>query len=190
MTINFSRFYYMRYFLFFILLSTSLFGQSDTTKSAIIASDTVKKQEIVEFKSYKMTVPEGWQIKTGCVEGQCTLTSKRDTVGKFDMYIESINLTINNLNSPSYTAEKYATFSIGYLPKVVNQFKVIEKRKLSANSYRLTYAGEKNGLFQTWRQYYYVKSSKVYIVTFSGETSKYDYWQPIVEPYLSSFKLK
>ena len=180
----------MKYLFFCLLISSFAYAQSDSTSIPEPADEVIKKPEMVDFKSYKMTVPEGWQVKPGCVEGQCTLTSTRDTVGKYDMYIESINLTINKLSSPSYTAEKYATFSIGYLPKVVNQFKVLEKRKLSPTSYRLTYAGEKNGLFQTWRQYYYVKASKVYIVTFSGETSKYDYWQPIVEPYLNSFKLK
>jgi hypothetical protein len=174
--------------LLFLLIGFAANAQTD---SLGVRVDSVIKEPLkVDFKGYRMTVPEGWVIKTGCLEEQCTFTSPRDTVGGFDTYIESINLVVNKLSNAGYTVDKYADFSIGYLPKVVNNFKVIEKRKLKANAYRVTYAGEKNNLLQTWRQYYYVKNGKVYIVTFSAETRKYDYYQPIIEPYLNSFVLK
>ena len=73
---------------------------------------------------------------------------------------------------------------------MVKNFKVVEKKKLKSNVIRLTYSGEKDTFKQTWRQYYYVKASKVYIVTFSAETQKYDYYQRFIESFLNSFKLK
>lgn len=166
--------------MFLLFLSVNVFAQTDSLKAP----------GMVDFKAYKMTVPDGWKIKAGCLETQCTLLSPSDTLTKYDAYTETINLTINKLSSASYTAEKYATFSIGYLPKVVNGFEVLERKKLKANLTRITYRGEKNGFLQTWRQYYHVKNAKVYIVTFSAETKKYDYFQPIIEPFLDSFTLK
>lgn len=157
---------------------------------AAAQSDSLTAPKTVDFPAYKMTVPTAWKIKAGCVEGQCTLLSPTDTLTAYDAYTETINLTINKLSSASYTAEQYATFSIGYLPKVVNGFQVLERKKLKPNLTRITYRGEKNGYLQTWRQYYHVKNAKVYIVTFSAETKKYDYFQPIIEPFLDSFKFK
>ncbi len=172
----------------FVLFSCKLLAQTDTVK---ISADTLVMEPLkVDFPAYRMTVPDGWSIKAGCVSDQCTFTSTRDTVGGFDTYIESINLTVNKLNNTSYTALKYADYSINYLPKVVQGFKVLEKKNLGNNAYRVSYRGTKNGLEQTWRQYYYVKGGKVYIVTFSAETRKYDYYQPLIEPFLNSFKLK
>ncbi len=172
----------MRAFLIGLLIFISAQSMAQT--------DTLAKPSILDMKVYKMTIPTGWKIKEGCVANQCTLLSPADTLSFFDKYTESINLTFNKLPSSKYTVDQYATFSINYLPKAVNNFKVIEKKKIKPNLIRLTYAGEKNGIEQTWRQYYHVKYGNVYIVTFSAETTKYAYHQPIVEPFLDSFMVK
>jgi hypothetical protein len=146
---------------------------------------------VLDFKPYKITYPSTWRLKETCAVNECSILAPFDTLSKpYDTYTESINLTFNTLPSAEYTVDKYAQFSIDYLPKVVKNFKVIEKKKLKPNVIRLTYAGEKNNFQQTWRQYYYVKAGKVYIVTFSTETPKYEYYQPFIEPYLNSFTLK
>lgn len=157
------------------------------TAKATTFGDSIK---VLDFKPYKINYPSTWQIKSGCVEKDCMIMAPTDTLLGIDRFTENIHFTYNALPSASYTADKYATFSIDYLPKVVKNFKVIERKKLKSNVIRLTYAGEKNAYQQTWRQYYYVKSSKVYIVTFSAETQKYDYYQPFIESYLNSFILK
>lgn len=145
---------------------------------------------VLDFKPYKIDYPSSWRLKPGCLANECTILAPRDTLTTPDTYFESINLTFNQLPSASYTVDKYAQFSIDYLPKVVKNFKVLEKKKLKPNVIRLTYIGEKDTFKQTWRQYYYVKSSKVYIVTFSSETQKYDYYQQFIESFLNSFTLK
>ncbi|MCU0325883.1 MAG: hypothetical protein MUF45_11625 [Spirosomaceae bacterium] len=157
------------------------------TARASTPADSVK---VLEFKPYKINYPSTWRLKETCAVNECSILAPADTLNYPDIYTESINLTFNPLPSAEYTVDKYAQFSIDYLPKVVKNFKVIEKKKLKSNVIRLTYSGEKNNFKQTWRQYYYVKSGKVYIVTFSAETPKYDYYQPFIEPYLNSFTLK
>jgi hypothetical protein len=154
------------------------------------ASSIADSIKVLDFKHYKIDYPSSWRLKAGCAVNECSILSPADTLSWPDGYTESINLTFNPLPSASYTAEQYAKFSIDYLPKVVKNFKVVEKKKLKSNVFRVTYSGEKDTHKQTWRQYYYVKSSKVYIVTFSTETSKYAAYQPFIEPFLNSFTLK
>ena len=154
------------------------------------ASTQTDSIKVLDFKPYKIEYPGSWRLKGGCTVNECSILSPADTLSWPDGYTESINLTFNPLPSASYTVDQYAKFSIDYLPKVVKNFKVVEKKKLKSNVIRVTYSGEKDTHRQTWRQYYYVKSNKVYIVTFSTETSKYTAYQPFIEPYLNSFILK
>jgi hypothetical protein len=152
--------------------------------------DSLNTELKIDMTSYSLELPPSWKIKSGCQEDQCTAVSPTDTINGYDTYIESVNLTVNKLSSASYTAEKYANFSISYLPKVVSEFELMDKTKLNSKSYRITYTGVKNNLRQTWRQYYHVRNSKVYIVTFSAEQRKYRFYKDDMEPYLASFKFK
>ncbi|WP_341227549.1 hypothetical protein [uncultured Arcticibacterium sp.] len=178
----------MKYF-FVLLLSVSFTLKAQTATEKI---DTLAAADplLIDMPTYSIELPNTWTIKTGCVEAQCTAHSPTDTLRGYDTYIESVNLTVNKLSSASYTAEKYANFSIGYLPKVVKEFKVLEKKKLNSKSYVISYKGNKNNIWQTWIQYYHVRNSKVYIVTFSGETLKYYHYKDFITPYLDSYKFK
>lgn len=165
-----------------IILCTSIASYANAP------ADSIK---VLDFKPYKINYPSSWRLKENCTAKECSIIAPFDTLSKtYDTYGESINLTFSNLPSAEYTVDKYAQFSIDYLPKVVKDFKVLEKKKIKPNVIRIVYTGEKNTFKQTWRQYYYVRGGKVYIVTFSAETAKYDYYQPFIEPYLNSFMLK
>ncbi len=149
-----------------------------------------EKESVLEKKGYVITIPKGWKIQENCKEELCNLVAPFDTLGILDTFLESINFTVNQLPSASYTVDEYARFSIKYLPSVVKNFSIVDRKKIKSNAFRLTYKGEKDKFKQTWRQYYFVKNSKVYIMTFACETEKYTYYQPMIEPYLNSFRLK
>ena len=170
-------------FIFFGLLKIN--AQSVDSSKLVVE----KKPNILKKVGYSINIPDGWKILDNCQENLCSLLSPADTLGILDRFTENINFIIEKLSTASYSVDKYATYSEGYLPKVVKNFKVIEKKKLKSNTFRMTYKGEKSGFFQTWRQYYVVKNQKLYILTFACETSKYEYYQPIVEPFLNSFKV-
>ena len=170
--------------IFFVALSSFCFAQT--------AVDSVKvpeNQKVIK-KAYTLTVPSTWRIDNECREEICSIFSPADTLGEaYDRFVENINITVNKLNNPAYTVDQYAAYSIKYLPSVVKNFVVVDKKKLRSNAYRVTYKGEKSNYNQTWRQYYYIKNSKVYIITFACESIKYAYYLPLIEPYLNSFVL-
>lgn len=176
---------------FFVLIGYVGFAQ----KIDSLKVDTIKVVKIeptlVSKKEYSIKLPIGWKIQDGCTEILCSFLSPADTLGGgYDTYTENINITVEKLSSASYTAEMYTKFSIDYLPKVVKNFKLTEKKKISANTYVINYKGIKSGYEQSWRQFYSVKNAKVYIITFASETKKFAYYEPIVEPYLRSFRLR
>jgi hypothetical protein len=160
-------------------------SQPDTAKTVAI-----EKPIYLEKKGYKIQIPKGWRLGPDCQDNNCSLFSPTDTLLLPDTYVENINITVEKLTSPGYTVDQYATYSISYLPKVVQNFKLISKKKLNASSFVVEYKGLKNNFLQTWRQFYYVKNSKVYIVTLATETPKYEFYKPLIESYLKSFKLQ
>ncbi len=182
----------MKYISLFILTIASLHTEAQVTSTLEQESDSLDKADLlmIDMPSYSISYPEGWKIREGCIQEQCTIISPTDTIGGYDTYLESINLTVNELSNASYTAEKYANYSEEYLPQVVTQFRVLNKAKLSENSHRLIYTGVKNNIRQVWRQFYHVKDGKVYIITFSVQQKKYKYYKGMIKPYLTSFKFK
>lgn len=178
----------MKTILFLIFLGAFHFGMGQLQ----VAPDTSKapKPFVLDKKTYKINIPAGWRIQDNCQENLCSLLSPIDTLSYIDRFVDNINITVDKLPSASYTVDKYAQFSIQYLPGVVKNFKIIEKKKLKPNVYMLIYKGEKSGYTQTWQQYYYIKNAKVFIVTFACETEKYTYYKELVGPYLNTFKLK
>jgi hypothetical protein len=177
----------MKRFLFCIVF----LGIMNQVSAQVGGIDSVKVEVPAELirKTYKMELPKGWRVQDGCKDELCSLLSPADTLSYFDRFTENINITVNKLPSASYTVDKYASYSISYLPKVVKGFKLISKKKLKSNVYLIEYTGEKSNFNQTWKQYYYVKNSKVFIVTFASEAKNYDYYLPIVEASLKSFRL-
>lgn len=167
-------------FVFVSMVSLPSWAQSDTIQ--------VEPELWLVKKGFKMKYPAKWEISQPCTDTYCSVFSPGDTLGFMDSFRENINFTVSKL-SPGYTVDQYAAYSLGYLPKVVKGFEVLDKKKLRANAYRITYRGTKDNFAQTWRQYYYVKKNQVYIVTFAAESSKYRYYQPFIEPYLASFTL-
>jgi hypothetical protein len=187
----------MKVLIFFVVIIFSFeLANAQTVDSVIALPATIKNEPIkpevvkptlLKKKGYSIEMPINWTIMANCTDNLCSILAPGDTLGGFDIFTENINFTVQPITG--YTAEKYAQFSINYLPTVVKNFKVVDKKSLKPNVYRLTYKGEKSGFGQTWRQYYHVKAGKVYIVTFACETTKYAYYQPIIEPFLNSFKL-
>lgn len=140
--------------------------------------------------NYTIEIPKGWTMQEGCTEKNCTFLAPIDTLNGKDSYLENINITVNNLPGSKYPVEKYTEFSVKYLPSVVGQFELLEKHQLTSHSSRITYKGRKSKFNQTWRQYYIIKGSKVYIVTFAAETSKFEYYISFVQNSLDSFRVK
>jgi hypothetical protein len=138
--------------------------------------------------SYSIDVPENWTVKDGCTEADCSFLAPQDN--NQDTFLENINITVVDAPAKNYSAEKYTDFSIGYLPTVVENFELLERVKLPENASRITYKGLKSGYHQTWKQYYFIKSSKMYIVTFTAETPKVEEYILKIQSTLDSFKVK
>lgn len=138
--------------------------------------------------SYTIEIPEGWKIKDNCTEEDCSFLAPQDNPA--DTFLENINITVADAPSKNYPVAKYTDFSVGYLPSVVGNFELLERKKLAGNSEYIIYRGKKSGFDQTWKQYYHIRGSKMYILTFTAETSQFEKYADHIGRHLDSFKVK
>lgn len=138
--------------------------------------------------SYSIDIPEGWKTKENCTESDCSFLAPQDA--PTDTFLENINITVADAPSKNYPVTKYTDFSIGYLPSVIENFELVERKKLPGNSEYIIYKGLKSEFQQTWKQYYHIKDSKMYIVTFTAETAKFEEYIGRVQKNLDSFRIK
>lgn len=146
-----------------------------------------QKDSLKNF-SYSIDIPKNWTVKEGCTEADCSFLATQDN--NQDTFLENINITVVDSPAKNYSAEKYTDFSIGYLPTVVENFELLERVKLPENASRITYKGLKSSYHQTWKQYYSIKSTKMYILTFTAETPKFEEYILKIQSTLDSFRVK
>lgn len=138
--------------------------------------------------SYAIDIPEGWKIKENCTESDCSFLAPQDT--PTDTFLENINITVADAPSKNYPVTKYTDFSIGYLPSVIENFELVERKKVPGNSEYVIYKGLKSEFQQTWKQYYHIKDNKMYIVTFTAETLQFEEYIGKIQENLDSFRVK
>lgn len=165
----------MKYLItFFLILIFNTLGYSQ--------SDTLKTD------SYTIIIPEGWKIKEGCLPGDCSLLAPHDNFE--DTFLENINIVVAKAPAKNYPVKKYADFSVGYLPSVIENFEVIDRKPIANNGEYVIYQGIKSDFKQTWKQYYFIKNEGLYIITFTAETDRFDEYINKIQANLDSFQIK
>jgi eukaryotic-like serine/threonine-protein kinase len=140
--------------------------------------------------AYSIKYPSTWTLTPGATNATFNITSPNDADD--DTYVEFIDMVVNKLTDATMDAEKYAMFSKGYLPSKIPKFKVLESKKIAQNKdgYFMVFTGLQNGKACKWKQSYFVKAGKVYIITYTAEAAKYESYKKVVDPMFASFTLK
>lgn len=136
---------------------------------------------------YTLPLPPGWTVKEGCSATDCSILAPQDH--KQDTFLENINITIAAAPAKNYPVGKYTDFSVNYLPSVIQDFKILERTKLKGNAEYLVYQGTKSDFAQTWKQYYFIRGEKLYILTFTAEQGQYPAYMEKMGTLLDEFRI-
>jgi hypothetical protein len=138
--------------------------------------------------TYTINIPQDWTTKEGCNASDCSYLAPQDN-GQ-DTFLENINITVVEAPAKNYAVKKYTDFSLGYLPTVMDNFELIDRKALPNNAEYIIYKGFKSNYNQTWKQYYFIKGNTLYILTFTAETPKFEEYIAKIQENLDSFKMK
>jgi eukaryotic-like serine/threonine-protein kinase len=167
----------MKYFLLLLLMS--------------ITECKAQQLSILSKATYTVQYPADWKVKPGSDVKQCDIISP--TVNAADEFVENLNLVIETLPDNSYTAEKYAAFSKGYLPQKIKKFVVLQNKKASINgkdSWYMVFKGYQSNKLVQWKQYYVVHNKKVHILTFSAAAESYKEYEKIFTQMAEKYVVK
>ena len=103
---------------------------------------------------------------------------------------ERVAVEIKNLPSENMSLDDYTTLTINRLKQSITDFQVIESINTSLAglipAHKLTYLDNQGYMVM---KIYGILSSKVYIVTFYTESSKFSSYLPIAQKMIDSFEI-
>ncbi len=158
--------------------------------ATLISISALAQTNSLSKSTYSVKYPDPWSIEGTADTKQFTIKAAPDS-GIDDNFIENLNMVINDLNSPM-NAQQYAAFSKGYLPQKIKNFVVLENAKgnLGKDSWFMVFKGIQYGKKLQWKQYYIVKGSKVHILTFTGEATRYKQYIKTINTMMASYTIK
>ncbi len=141
----------------------------------------------LDRKDFSISYPSHLNLDDSGKEGTAfILTAEKDDVN--DIFVENINLVISDAGNVSFN-----DFVAKTEKEVGSVANIVEKKFLKVNGkecFKLKLTTSQNGTDLTFIQNYYVENQKVYALTFSSETRKFnDYFEEMNEVLLS-FKIK
>jgi hypothetical protein len=138
--------------------------------------------------TYAIKYPDTWTLTAGHTNEKFSITAPSD--GMDDQFVENLDLTTNPISG--YTPKQYADFSKTTLPRKIKGFKVLEEKavKQGADGYYMVFKGTQGTDKLKWKQYYFIKGGKVYIITFTAEETRYAEYIKNIATMLSSFTVK
>jgi hypothetical protein len=151
-----------------------------------------KKFKLVTFESrkagFKIDYPAGWIVSdqyagVDMLAALFVAPEEKDN----DIFTESINLTIQDLNKKFEILE--------YEKQIKNIMQAytriaLDKYRINGGYFnRLIYTGAQNDRFQVNDQIYYVKNNRLYIFTYTSVPDSYERYKDLFEACVDSFKL-
>ncbi len=161
--------------------------------SAQISAQESEKWVTYKVDNYKLEHPKDWKIVESQNKDRAEFYLVAPLTSKVDSFQDNVTLTIRTLNKSNNTLLKFAKFSEHNVDRYVDDSEILssetigkKKKAFHRIEYTATYP-KTNGV--RWIQYYFVKAGKAYLVTGMMEDAQQEFYAPIMENILKTFKL-
>lgn len=137
-------------------------------------------------ENFSVRYPNKWILDTsGQMNTEFLLFSE---LTPNDNFRENVNLIIQDLKGQNITLESYAELSNNQITELVKNGKIIE-RKNKGSHYILVWSGFVAGNNLKFKQYFFVKNEKAYILTFTALQTTFDDYVKKGTEILDTFKI-
>jgi hypothetical protein len=110
-----------------------------------------------------------------------------------DKFEENVNLLIQDLSGNNIDLNLYTEVSEGQVKTMLPNSKLIESKRIKNRTdeyHILIYSGDQGMFHLKFKQYYWVKNNKAFVLTFTSEIEKFSDYAEIADKILNSFVLK
>jgi hypothetical protein len=144
----------------------------------------------IDQPDYSLTYPARWTLDKGGQMGTKFILFTGQSKSGFS---DNLNLIIEDLGSAGFDLERYASLSEGQIRKMIANVEDIDsKRQKSGDKefQEVIFKGDQGTLHLKWRQRYYLKGDKAYVLTFTSSQATYDQYTQLCQKLFDSFVLK
>jgi hypothetical protein len=145
-----------------------------------------------ESSNFSIRYPSSWELNLEKKMGETFIIYSPIETSQ-DKFRENVNLYEENLISTNLSLDHYAQSSINQVRNFINNFILIESKKMKTNTneyYQLVYKGDQGVLKLIFTQKIWVKGNKAYILTFTSEQNKYSNYKENGVNIFKSFAFK
>ncbi len=149
------------------------------------AQNTNKKYE---KDNYSITYPSNWELNvSGQMNSTFILFSELE---KEDTFRENINLLVQDLTDQEMTIESYGQITKSQIKEQLPGSKILESSfDKEKNRYIMIWSGNVGSGQLKFKQYFFIKKEKVYILTFTTTPEVYNDYIELGNEILNSFTL-
>jgi hypothetical protein len=145
---------------------------------------------VLDQAAFAISYPTSWSLdQTGKMGTTFILFSEQTNTD----FRNNVNLIVQDLNGLGYDLAKYVTLSEGQVKTMITNSQIIDSKRMKSESgefQEVVFTGEQGIFHLKWRQRYWVKGEKAFVLTFTASQVTYDQYRQVGEKVLDSFKLK
>lgn len=142
--------------------------------------------------NYSIEYPDSFELDNSGQMGMRFMLLSKQT-SDADMFRENINLIIQDLSGHQIDLDQYVDISLEQIGTMLVGGKVIESNRIKNKDgefQKVVFEGKQGEYDLKWMQYYWVKSEKAYVLTFTSELNQYNTYIGIGEKMMNTFKFK
>lgn len=109
-----------------------------------------------------------------------------------DMFLENINITVQDLSNQPMTLDEYTNLSINQMSQYITDFNIIDSSvtTLVGNpAHKIVYTGKEGQNNLKWMQIWTIKDNKAYVITYTAKIDTYSNFLGTIQQMINSFKL-
>ena len=172
----------MKLFSIFFFFSTQLFAQANPEN---------------EWKSfnkdnYSIEYPNKWNVNPNEQMGMSFIIfSPKESEN--DKFSENINLTIQDLTGKEIDLDKFVEISNNQINTLATNLNFIESKRIKTEKkeyQKIIFSADQGVLHLKYEQFYFLKSEKAYVLTFTSELGKFSDYEITAEKILNSFRFE
>jgi len=169
----------------------SLIACGQTTPKNV-QSDIQNDWKTIDEFNFTIQYPDSFELNNSGLMGTTFILFSKQT-SQQDLFLENINLIIQDLTGLNINLNKYVEISEAQVKTLITNGNIIESKriKMGDSEYqKVIYTGTEGQYNLKFEQYCWIIKQKAYVLTLTCELNQFDKYQAIGEKIMNSFKIK
>ena len=145
---------------------------------------------VLDQPEYYLSYPSNWTLDQSGQMGSKFILFADQKDSEFRV---NLNLILQDLTGSGFDLDQYVSLSEGQVKSMITNSKIIYSKRIKSGSgefQEVVFTGDQGVLHLKWKQRYWVKGNKAYVLTFTSVETLFDGYVQVSDKVFNSFKVK